>query len=138
PDILVVDTHPGGSMNELQPILRWALRRVFIYREQNENYAGDATFQSQVGRYHRVLVPHDRNTGGLHMPPTQAPPDFVGHMLLRSSTEGLNREEARDRLALPRDRTIVCVSFGGGGDPAYAGVQEWVLEQAAAFPRLHF
>lgn len=39
PHILVVDTFPAGAIEELLPVLRWELRRVFVYRAQRPEVA---------------------------------------------------------------------------------------------------
>lgn len=101
PDLLLVDTFPGGSFGELGPVLELARRRVLIARPVRAEIAADAAYQSWLPLYDAVVVPDD---GG------------VGPVLLREREELMPREAAREALGL--SGRAVFVSLGGGGDPA--------------------
>jgi len=116
PHILVVDTFPAGSVQELLPLLRWAITKVFVFRAQRPEYANDPYLQSTLRLYQQVLVPHLE--GEVDVPvPDGVPAVWTGPILLREREEALGRAEARRRLRLPDDaRPAVLVCFGGGGD----------------------
>lgn len=137
PHVLVVDTFPAGSGQELLPVLRWDGRQVFIYREQRSSICQDAWFQNVLKLYDLILIPHHPPEVSLPLP-EEVPAEWVGSMLIRSKTESLSRQEARQRLQLPLEGSLLYVGFGGGGDPEYEQLRHWVLEQAAHFPQWHF
>lgn len=101
PDLLLVDTFPGGSFGELGPALELARRRVLVARPVREEIAADPAYQSWLPLYDAVVVPDD---GGL------------GPVMLREREELLSREAARAALGL--SGRAVFVTLGGGGDPA--------------------
>ena len=101
PDLLLVDTFPGGSFGELGPVLELARRRVLIARPVRPEIEADPAYQSWLPLYDAVIVPDD---GGM------------GPVLLREREELLSREAARSALGL--SGRSVFVSLGGGGDPA--------------------
>jgi predicted glycosyltransferase len=137
PHVLVVDTFPAGSAQELLPVLRWEGRRVFIYREQKSAVCNDSLFQSLLAMYDLILVPHVK--GEVELPvPQHVPVEWVGAMLLRSQTEILDRQLARLRLQLPPEGQLLYVGFGGGGDPEYEQLLAWVLAQAECLPQWQF
>ena len=104
PDILVVDTFPGGSFGELALALELAPHRVLVAREVKEAVAADPAYQALLPLYERVLTPEE---GG-------AP------VLLRGREDLLPRAEARRALGLPEGARAVYLTLGGGGDPAAA------------------
>lgn len=105
PDLLLVDTLPGGSFGELGPVLEMARRRALIARPVRAGVAEDPAYASWLPLYDRVIVPDD---GGL------------GPVLIREREELLPREAARAALGLTG--RAVYVSTGGGGDPAAPGL----------------
>lgn len=137
PHILVVDTFPAGSAQELLPVLRWDGKRVFIYREQKQEICTDPWFQQILGLYDQILIPHHPEEVSLALP-EGVPVCWTGPMLVRDRSEALDRESACDRLGLPIDRPLLYVGFGGGGDPQYRDLLDWVLAQASAFPQWQF
>ncbi len=114
PAILVVDTFPAGSVHELLPILRWEMRRVFVYRAQQAEQAGDPFFQNTLALYDLAIVPHAQDTETILLPP-HLPAVWTGDILLRTRADALPRAEARARLGLPTEGRILYVTFGGGG-----------------------
>jgi UDP-N-acetylglucosamine--N-acetylmuramyl-(pentapeptide) pyrophosphoryl-undecaprenol N-acetylglucosamine transferase len=137
PQVLVVDTFPAGSGQELLPVLRWDGRRIFIYREQRQSVCQDAWFQNILKLYDLILIPHSPEEVTLPVPP-EVPIAWVGPMLIRSKTESLSRQEARQRLQLSAAGRCIYVGFGGGGDSEYQPLRQWVLEQAHQFPQWQF
>lgn len=117
PHVIVVDTFPAGSLQELLPILRWDARKVFVFREQRPEAALSPVFQNALRLYDLALIPHTRGTTVI-----QAPEDmesvWTGPILIRDRDSALDREEARARLGLTQDGAALYLTFGGGGDPA--------------------
>lgn len=114
PAVLVVDTFPAGALHELLPLLRWEMRRVFVYRAQQSAQAQDAFFQNTLGLYDLAVVPHAPGTESIPLPPA-LPAVWTGDILLRTRGDALPRREARARLGLPAEGRMLYVTFGGGG-----------------------
>lgn len=115
PAALVVDTFPAGAMQELLPLLRWEMRRVFVYRVQQPEKARDPYFQNTLALYDLAVIPHSE--GGQDMPlPSETPGVWTGDILIRTRDEALPRAEARARLGLSSEGRVLYVTFGGGGD----------------------
>jgi predicted glycosyltransferase len=135
PDVLVVDTFPTGSLQELVPILTWDVRKVFVFREQKEEMARRPLLQNALRLYDRVIVPHDESDDLLLPEGVRAV--AVGPILIRDREEVWTRDAARAHLGLPPDRTVVYASFGGGGDPEVDRCLRLVLTAAGELPDLH-
>jgi UDP-N-acetylglucosamine--N-acetylmuramyl-(pentapeptide) pyrophosphoryl-undecaprenol N-acetylglucosamine transferase len=105
PDLLLVDTFPGGSFGELVSGLELAQRRVLVARRVKPGFAEADGYRALLPLYHRVITP---DGGG------------VGPILLREPYELLERAEARAALGVPEGRRAVYLSTGGGGDPGAA------------------
>lgn len=134
--ILVVDTFPAGSMQELLPVLRWDSRRVFVYREQRPEAARSPLMQNTLHLYDLAIIPH--REGEVDAPlPEGIEREWVGPIVVRDRTETVPRTEARDRLGLPEDGRIVYVSFGGGGDRDGASAMLRVVDALADVPGVH-
>jgi hypothetical protein len=103
PDLLLVDTFPGGSFGELIPVLEMARRRVLVARRVRDDVASDPTYRALLPLYHDLVVPDD---------------DGVGPVLLREAEEMLDRGEARRALGVPDGARAVWLTLGGGGDLA--------------------
>ncbi len=116
PHVLVTDTFPEGPEKELAPAMEWPIHKAFIFREQHIRRAEDPSLHQVLRRYHRILVPHDKDSIPL---PSFLKSDprlsWTGPVL---PTDPLfSREEARKRLGIPEHQETVLLSFGGGGDP---------------------
>jgi UDP-N-acetylglucosamine--N-acetylmuramyl-(pentapeptide) pyrophosphoryl-undecaprenol N-acetylglucosamine transferase len=126
PDVLVVDTFPIGNLQELAPILTWGMRKVFVFREQREEMARRPVLQSALKLYDRVIIPHDEASD---LPvPEGVVATKVGPILIRDRGELPSRVDARRRLGVPDDGTVLYASFGGGGDPEVDRCLRLVLE----------
>ncbi|MBS1190508.1 MAG: UDP-glucuronosyl/UDP-glucosyltransferase family protein [Rhodocyclaceae bacterium] len=123
PDVLVVDTFPSGSFDELIPVLGWRQKNVFVFREQRrENFQSDL-LMAALPLYDRVIVPHD-DIGQVGELPEPEKARTVGPILIRERHELLERAAARRALGLPEAGLLFYGSFGGGGDPAAARALE--------------
>jgi UDP-N-acetylglucosamine--N-acetylmuramyl-(pentapeptide) pyrophosphoryl-undecaprenol N-acetylglucosamine transferase len=117
PDLLVVDTFPGGSFGELIAGLELAPQRALVARPVRGDVAKEAAYTSLLPLYGKVIVPDD---GG------------VGPILLREREELPSRAEARRALGIPDGQRAVWLSLGGGGDPAAAGLLPRLVAQLTA------
>ncbi len=133
PDVLVVDTYPAGSFDELLPALRWRQKNVFVYREQRPEVAGTELAQATLRLYDRILVPHPDVEDAGPLPDPRAAL-AVGPVLIREKSELLDRRTARERLGLPQDQALVWAAFGGGGDPDAAASLEIARQAVATLP----
>ncbi len=102
PDLLVVDTFPGGSFGELVPVLETVPTRVLVARAVRDAIAGDDAYSALLPLYQRTVIPDERG---------------VGPILLREREELLERDDARRALGIT-DRRAVYLTLGGGGDEA--------------------
>jgi UDP-N-acetylglucosamine--N-acetylmuramyl-(pentapeptide) pyrophosphoryl-undecaprenol N-acetylglucosamine transferase len=116
PDVLVVDTFPGGSFGELLPVLETVPTRVLVARAVKDEIAGDDGYRALLPLYHRTIVPDERG---------------VGPILLREREELMPRDEARLALGIMRDRAVY-VTLGGGGDEAAARTLPVLAERLVA------
>ncbi len=117
PDLLVVDTFPSGSFDELLQLLDGPFAKGLILRRVKPDYGNRPTFQAALGLYDVIVAPHDADRGERFGVPPHKPLHFCGEVLQVEREETLSRDEARARLGLPQDARVVYVSAGGGGDP---------------------
>lgn len=135
PDVLVVDTFPAGSFDELLPVLGWRQRNVFVYREQRAASSQSGLLAATLPLYDLVIVPHH----GLDAVSPLPEPDkarAVGPILVRERDELRPRAEARAALGLPPDRFVIYGSFGGGGDAEAAASFALLARAAAELPHV--
>jgi len=116
PDLLIVDTFPGGSFGELLPVLETVPTRILVARAVKDSIAGDDAYRALLPLYHKTIVPDERG---------------VGPILLREREELLARDEARAALGVSRDRAVY-VTLGGGGDEAAARVLPVLTDKLVA------
>ena len=111
PDLLVVDTFPGGSFGELVAALELVPHRVLVARKVRDDFAEGDAYRGLLPLYERVILPDDRAGGPI---------------ILRERSELLARDEARRALGIPEGTQAIWVSRGGGGD----------VDAASELPRL--
>ncbi|MBW2255727.1 MAG: UDP-glucosyltransferase, partial [Deltaproteobacteria bacterium] len=116
PDVLLVDTFPGGSFGELVAALELAPHRVLVARRVREAFATQDPYRALLSLYEKVVVPDDRGTGPI---------------LIRDRSELLDRDDARRALGIPAGRRAVYVSLGGGGDLAAPGTLPRLVDRLA-------
>ena len=129
PDVLVVDTFPGGSFGELLPVLETVPTRVLVARAVKDDIAAEDAYRALLPLYQKAIVPDEppretngRASTGMHENNGAARTSSgicVGPILLREREELLDREAARAALGVTRDRAVY-VTLGGGGDEAAA------------------
>src|SRR5579862_9808654 len=68
PALMIADTYPAGVVQELLPTLSWAMRRVFIFRAQQEERANEPFFQTALARYDLCLIPHPEGSEKVPVP----------------------------------------------------------------------
>ena len=105
PDVLVVDTFPGGSFGELTACLELARARVLVARRVREEFAAEDPYRGLLSLYDEVIAPDE---GG------------SGPVLIREREELLARDDARRALGVADGVPAVYVTLGGGGDVAAA------------------
>jgi UDP-N-acetylglucosamine--N-acetylmuramyl-(pentapeptide) pyrophosphoryl-undecaprenol N-acetylglucosamine transferase len=135
-DVLVVDTFPSGSFEELLPVLGWRQKNVFVFREQRRESFQSALLMAALPLYDLLIVPHDdvAQVGDL---PEPRKAHAVGPIMIRERDELLSRADARYALGLPRDGFLLYGSFGGGGDGEAARALELTARAVATLPDVH-
>lgn len=114
PDLLVVDTFPGGSFGELVPVLELARRKVLVARRVKEGFAEQDTYQALLPLYDHLVVPDDSDTGPC---------------LLRERTEVMAPDAARAALGIAPGRRAVYVTLGGGGEASASTTLPRLVDQ---------
>ncbi len=136
PDLLVVDTFPSGSFDELFQVLDGPFKKSFIFRKVKPEYAARATFRSAASMYDVIVAPHSIQN---------CPVEQIGKKNVRTSGEViqfdredfLDREFARTQLGVRDDNRLVYLSAGGGGDPNAAYQLCSLVDALNAIPNLH-
>jgi UDP:flavonoid glycosyltransferase YjiC (YdhE family) len=122
PHIMVVDTFPEGPEGELAPLMRWPIRKVFIYREFRKDAFPKDRIASLFSPYSLILAAHDEGTVSLPPPLDQdARVHFVGP-ITAGVPKNANRESLRNRLGLRSGEVAAILTLGGGGDPEAARI----------------
>jgi len=136
PDVLVVDTYPSGSFEELIPVLRWRQKNVFVFREQRRDTFQSGLLMAALPLYDRLIVPHD-DVAQVGEVPEPHKARAVGPILIRERKELLSRAAARTALGLPAEGLLFYASFGGGGDPEARRALDLTTRAVAAIPGAH-
>jgi len=134
PHCLIVDTFAAGTLQELLPILRWPLRKVFVFRAQRKERACDPFLQRTLELYDLILVPHAPDSEAVPIPQSTRAV-WTGPMLLRDMSELLPRLEARRALGLPLEGEIGLFALGGGGEPKMDRARARMRRAAATNPQ---
>ncbi|MGD1877507.1 MAG: hypothetical protein ACFB13_08405 [Kiloniellaceae bacterium] len=136
PHAVVIDSFPVGNRGEFSIFQRLPCLRFLIAREI-KNPLPQWEYHESLPRFHALLAPYEKGEMTLDVAARNSL-HWVGPILVRARSDLLPQGEARRRLGLPHDRQVCLVSFGGGGNPAYARLEEWVLLLAAKYPLWHF
>jgi UDP-N-acetylglucosamine--N-acetylmuramyl-(pentapeptide) pyrophosphoryl-undecaprenol N-acetylglucosamine transferase len=137
PHVLVVDTFPAGTIQELLPVLRWDSRKVFIFRTQRPEVVNSPLTQNTLQLYDLAIIPHYEGEEKILLP-EGLDRLWVGPILIRDRSETLPREEARRLLGLPTEGKVVYITFGGGGDPEMEHALRVTLQGLEAIASVHF
>gem|GEM_PF-642727 len=132
PDLLVVDTFPQGSFDELLPVLDGPFKKVLVLRDVKPEFGARPIFQAALRLYDQVIVPHARE----HAPDVakvlsagQAAA-WVGDVMSVDAMSGDAATVAalRSELGVARGHKLVYVSAGGGGDPGSEAALQALVE----------
>jgi predicted glycosyltransferase len=139
PDLLLVDTFPGGSFGELIHALDVARSRVFIHRAMKAEFARSDGVQALLPFYDRILIPVEPGATTPQEVHSQIEDRVrhVGPIMLRSREELRPRDEARRRLGVPDGKLAVWLSAGGGGDALAERTINALVETLSHEPDLH-
>lgn len=117
PHLMVVDTFPEGPEGELAPLMRWPIRKVFVYREVRKDAFPAERIPALFSPYSLILAAHAPKTVSLPSPlDRDSRVHFVGP-ITDTPPGSPSRESLRERLGLRAGERAALVSFGGGGDP---------------------
>ena len=138
PDLLVVDTFPSGSFDELFQVLDGPFKSSFVYRNVNADYASRATFRSAVQMYDQVVAPHaksEASRGGFAAHDGDL--TFSGEVVQFEQEDLLPAQAAREQLGIADDKKLVYVSAGGGGDPNAQATLQSLVDSFTALEDVH-
>jgi UDP-N-acetylglucosamine--N-acetylmuramyl-(pentapeptide) pyrophosphoryl-undecaprenol N-acetylglucosamine transferase len=134
PDLLVVDTFPNGSFDELAPALDLCVKKALVLRPVRPEIGERPGFRALAGLYDRVIVPEDQDAG----PPTLGvEPLRTGPIMLDERFEIATRAEARKRLGVEDDKFCLLISGGGGGDAGIPTLFDAAEAAAGDDPSVH-
>jgi UDP-N-acetylglucosamine--N-acetylmuramyl-(pentapeptide) pyrophosphoryl-undecaprenol N-acetylglucosamine transferase len=128
PDLLVVDTFPSGSFDELFQVLDGPMKTGLIHRRVKPEYEARPVFAAARDLYDVVVVPH-RQTSGVGI--------ACGEVLQVDREELPAPSLARARLGVSADEDLVYVSAGGGGDPGAEQQLRGLVEALSRRPNTH-
>ncbi len=137
PDLLIVDTFPNGSFQELLGALDLCKQRALVLRPVKADFAQQAAFRAVASLYDRVIVPASADDGIAELGLDPRRVAFTGPIMRAERFELRPRGEARQALGVADDARCVLVSAGGGGDASAEQLFQRTAEQLAADPRLH-
>lgn len=136
PDLLVVDTFPSGSFDELFQVLDGPFKKSFIFRKVKPEYAARATFQSAASMYDTVVAPHSlencpvEQVGGKNI-------QYSGEVVQFDPVDLMEATDARHDLGVADGDRLVYISAGGGGDPNAQRQLESIVVALKEFPSVH-
>lgn len=143
PDLLVVDTFPSGSFDELFQVLDGPFKKGFIYRDVKPEYAARPTFRSALGLYDTIAAPHqpahveNRDAARIDNVFENADVAYCGEVVQFEREELIPRAIARRQLGVADVDRVVYLSAGGGGDPAAESTLVALVEALRAEPCIH-
>lgn len=138
PDLLVVDTFPAGSFDELFQVLDGPFRSSFVYRNVCGQYAERPTFRSALQMYDQLVAPHGKHEsqgGGFASHADNL--KFSGEVIQFEHEDLLPRDVARKQLGIPDEKKLVYLSAGGGGDPNAQAQLHSLAECLSGQPEIH-
>jgi hypothetical protein len=127
PHLLVTDTFPEGPEGELAPIMKWPIRKAFVYRDSRPEVFREEELRPRLAPYQLILVAHDPET--VILPPWLRKDPRVRHT--GTVSEGSLPDPAqalRHRLGTTGEKTVL-ITLGGGGDPEVEPVLSVILQK---------
>ena len=117
PDILIVDTFPFGSFNELFDVMDFGFKKVFIYRAIRAAVAEENNFQKALLGYDKIITPVEFGLDDYVIPDILSERVFkTGEIISRNTDELFSKSLAREQLGIPENAMVCYVTAGGGGD----------------------
>jgi predicted glycosyltransferase len=135
PDVLLVDTFPNGSFQELLGVLDLCRHKALVLRPVKEEFASRPAFKAVAALYDRIVIPQTADAAerqSLGLPPERV--RHVGPVMRAERFEAFDRAQARHRLGVPPDARCWLVSGGGGGDDTVAALYDRIDELSASDP----
>ena len=141
PDLLVVDTFPSGSFDELFQLLDGPFAKGFIFRGVKPEYAARPVFKAALGLYDVVVVPHSPGAGSpgpeLDQLAGRVSVSHCGEVVQLDRGEALEPAAARQQLGLDPAQRLIYLSAGGGGDPGSEAALQAMVRALRGEPDLH-
>lgn len=141
PDLLVVDTFPSGSFDELFQILDGPFKKAFLHRNVKDDYASRPTFRAALGFYDAVVIPHRAPPNFVtenHSPGrAKELPTFTGEVVQFDREQMIERGIVRRELGVADKIRLVYISAGGGGDPTAEHALRNILESLRKIEGIH-
>lgn len=139
PNLLVVDTFPAGSFDELLQLLDGPFRKAFICRRVKPEYAQRPIYKAALSLYDAVAVPHTPGPDDPHNPTRVhgRPATWCGEVLQIESDALEDPAALRARLGVQPGHRLIYLSAGGGGDPHSRAALESLIETLLKDPNNH-
>jgi UDP-N-acetylglucosamine--N-acetylmuramyl-(pentapeptide) pyrophosphoryl-undecaprenol N-acetylglucosamine transferase len=150
PDIMLVDTFPNGSFQELGSIAEFTPKKVFVYRAVRSEQAQKQEFRAALRMYDCIIATCEEtffsqnSLGECEHLPEGLPSEVesrvrtTGEIMLREREELYSCSEARAILGLPAESLCCYLSAGGGGDANAEAVLERLVSVCREFPATRF
>jgi len=137
PDLLVVDTFPQGSFDELLPVLDGRFKKVLVLRDVRPEFGARPIFQAALRLYDQIVVPHVEGRAPDLSRVLDRPAAWVGDVLSVDAAPD-DRAALRAELGLPEHGPrLVYLSAGGGGDPGSEAALAALVDPLRAREDLH-
>lgn len=141
PSVLVMDTAPEGSFNEIGLLCNLAASCVFVNRHRDEAQQADAAYQRNLSVYASILTPDDATEAERYVfgsEDLRAKNSFVGVIHGYRRERALTRDEARTELDVFPSESLIYISAGAGGDPEAERTLEAILDALGKESNLRF
>ena len=139
PDILVIDTFPTGSYDELLPMLgRDRVTKVFVFREQRSDWAARIPYERLLSSFQLLLIPHPEGFFELpFVPPSTLRVGWAGDIIFGERGDLWTKAKVRRSLGLSANKTVIYTAAGGGGDPDSERTLATIIKTAQEVPGVH-
>lgn len=137
PDILVVDTFPSGSFDELYDVMDFGFKKAFIYRPRKDHKK--LWNNPIIKAYDKILyINETHETDRLENDLLEDRIQYLEAIVQRNKIELLPRAKACQHLGLISKQKTACILAGGGGDKTNQAFFERMLRLIVAFPGIQF